>query len=161
LTVNNRAQIIGAIKRGTSIANPARTLDLHPSPFKSTIRREPLRNTNNSLPRSGRPKKAEERDNRTIVRYSQINLKKTYRQIRKDLQLSFSSRTIKRILEPCHVKKWQCRKRPKLSVEVAALRFVRVELRKDWSTEEWVLIIFRDESNVERGKGGQGEWAWR
>jgi transposase len=161
LTVNDRAQIIGAIKCGVSIADAARTLDFPPSTVKTTIRRDSVRSANATLPRSGRPSKASARDIRTIIRYVRINPKHTYRQIRQELQLSFSSRTVKRIIEPFHIRKWQCKQRPELSEEVAKLRYERVLLRKDWSTEEWALIIFSDESSVERGKGGQREWAWR
>jgi DDE superfamily endonuclease len=77
------------------------------------------------------------------------------------LRISLSASTIKRILAPFHIRKWQCKKRPELSEEVAKLRYERVLLRKDWSVEEWALIIFSDESSVERGTGGQREWAWR
>ena len=54
-----------------------------------------------------------------VVRYVRINLKHTYRQIRRSLTVSLSTSTIKRILEPFDIRKWQCKKRPELSEEVA------------------------------------------
>jgi Transposase len=134
-------------------------LDFTPSIVKATLRRDSIRTANEALPRPGRPKKASDRDIRAILRYVRINPKNTYRKIRQELQLSFSSRTIKRILEPFHIRKWQCKQRPELSEETAKLRYQWVLLRKDWSIEEWALIIFSDESSVERGAGGQRQWA--
>jgi IS30 family transposase len=106
LTVNERAQIVGAVKCGVRIADTARALDFTPSTVKTTVRRDSIRTANEALPRTGRPKKASNRDIRAIVRYVRINPKNTYRKIRQELQLSFSSRTIKRILEPFHIRKW-------------------------------------------------------
>ena len=141
LSVNKRAQIVGAVQGGAGFTETAQRLDLKPSTVKTTLRREPMRHANESLPRTGRPKATSARDVRTIVRYVRINPKHTYRQIRKSLQLTLSSRTIKRILEPFNIRKWQCAKRPELSEEVAKLRHEWVLLRKDWSVEEWAMII--------------------
>jgi IS30 family transposase len=107
LKINDRAQIVGAVKCGIKLAETARALDFTPSTVKTTVRRNSIRHANEALPRSGRSKKASARDIRAIIRYVRINPKNTYRKIRQELQISFSSRTIKRILEPFHIRKWQ------------------------------------------------------
>ena len=161
LSVNQRAQIVGAVKCGSKIADTARALNFLPSTVRITVLRDAVRHDNKTQPRNGRPKKATDRDICIIIRYVRINLKHTYRQIRKSLATMLSKNTIKRILEPFNIRKWQCKKRPELSEEVAAKRFTWVKTRENWSSEEWALIIFSDETSVERGKGGQREWAWR
>ena len=161
LTVNQRAQIVGAVKCGATIVDVSKTLNFNPTTVITTVQKDSIRQDNQSLPRSGRPKKADARDIRTIVRYVRINPKHTYRQIKQQLRISLSASTIKRILAPFHIRKWQCKKRPELSTEIAKLRHKWVLLRKDWSVEDWALIIFSDESSVERGRGGQREWVWR
>jgi hypothetical protein len=65
------------------------------------------------------------------------------------------------IERPFNIRKWQCKKRPALSEKVAKHRFEWVLLRKDWGEKEWAMIIFSDESSVERGIGAQREWVWR
>lgn len=124
LSVNQRAQIVGAVKCGVSIAETARALNFKPSTVKTTVRRDTERHANETLPRSGRPKKATDRDIRMIVRYARLNPKHTYRQIRKSLATMLSKNTIKRILEPFNIRKWQCKKRPELTEDVAAKRFI-------------------------------------
>lgn len=95
-----------------------------------------------------------------IIRYARIHPKSTYAEMRQNLQLLLSYSTIKRILLPYHIRKWQCKKRPQLTPEVVDLWYEWVLLRKDWSVEDWKLIISSDESSVKRGAGGQREWAW-
>jgi hypothetical protein len=104
LTVNDRAQIVGAIKCGARPCEVSRTLDFTPNPIFTTVQRDSIRQDNHSLPRSGRPKKATDRDIRTIVRYVRVNPKHTYRQIRQSLRILLSTSTIKRILAPFHIR---------------------------------------------------------
>lgn len=108
-TVNDRAQIVGAVKCGVRIAGAARAFGFTPSTVKTPVRRNSVRHANEALPRSGRPIKATERDVRTIIRYVRINPKRTYRQIKTQLRISLSASTIKRILAPFHIRKWQCK----------------------------------------------------
>ena len=157
----DRALIVGASKCGVSIANTAQRLNFNPNTVKTTLRRDSIRQDNKALTRTGRPLKASKRDVQKIIYYVRVNPKHTYSQIRKNLAPFLSLRTIKRILEPFNIKKWQCKKRPELSKEVANKRHNWVLSRKDWSTEEWACIIFSDETSVERGKGGQREWVFR
>ena len=95
LTVNDRAQIVGAVKCGVRIADAARALNFTPSTVKTTVRRNSVRHANEALPRSGRPKKATERDIRMIICYVRINPKHTYGQIKTQLRISLSASTIK------------------------------------------------------------------
>ena len=67
LTVNERAQIVGAIKCGVKIVDVSKTLNFNPTTVIATVQRDSIRQTNKSLPRSGRPKKADDRDIYTIV----------------------------------------------------------------------------------------------
>jgi Transposase len=122
LTVNDRAQIVGAIKCGARSCEVRNTLQFTRQTISTTVQRESVRQDNQSLPRSGRPKKTTDRDVRTIVRYVQINPKHTYRQIRQSLRILLSASTIKRILASFSIRKWQCKKIPELTDEVVGKR---------------------------------------
>jgi Transposase len=122
LTVNNRAQIGGAIKCGARPCEVRNTIYSTRQPISTTVQRESVRQDNQSLPRCGRPKNTTDRDVYTILRYVRINPKHTYRQIRQSLQILLSTSTIKRILAPFHIRKWQCKKRPELTDEVVEKR---------------------------------------
>ena len=67
LTTNERAQIVSAVKCGVRMADVARTLDFTPQTVRTTIQRDSMRHANEALPRSGRPKKATERDIHIII----------------------------------------------------------------------------------------------
>jgi IS30 family transposase len=161
LKPTDRASIIAASKCGVSIANTGQRLNFNPNTIKTTLRRDSIRQNNEALPRSGRPSKASKRDIQKIVHYVRTNPKHTYAQVRKNVVPFLSSYTINRILKPFYISKWHCKKRPALGQEIAKKRYKWVSIRKDWSAEEWASIIFSDETSVERGKGGQREWAFR
>ena len=161
LTPNFRGKLTGAVQAGATPGVVSKIFKIPRSTVQNTCKLQTQRVEGHSKPRSGRPPKTDNRDIRTIVRYVRINPKHTYAQIKADLQLSLSARTIKRILAPSNIRKWQCKKRPELTEQTARQRLEWALHRKDWSTEEWACIIFSDESSVERGKGGQREWTWR
>jgi IS30 family transposase len=119
----DRASIMAASKYGVSISNTARSLNFNPNTVKTTLRRDSIRQNNEALPRNGRPPKASKRDIQKIVHYVRINPKHIYSQIRKNLVPFLCARTINRILKPFHISKWQCRKRPELSKEIAHKRY--------------------------------------
>lgn len=158
---HTRGQIIGAAKAGLSYGRIGKIFKIDRETARQTCLLDSERVQGHSKPRTGRPSKIDDRDVRTIVRYVRINPKHTYRQIKERLRVSLSTSTIKRILAPFNIRKWQARKRSELSEEIAKLRYQWVLTRKDWTTEEWAVIIFSDESSVERGQGGQREWVWR
>jgi Transposase len=113
------------------------------------------------LSRTGRPQKASKRDIQKLKQYAQLYPKHTYQQIRDNVVPFLSPRTVRRILNSFDIRKWQCKKRPELNTETVRKRYKWVQYRKDWSVDEWATIIFSDEISVERGAGGQREWAFR
>ena len=67
LTVNDRAQIVGAIKCGVSLGEVSRTLNFAPLTVTTTAQRDSIRQGNKALPRSGQPKKTTNRDVYMII----------------------------------------------------------------------------------------------
>jgi DDE superfamily endonuclease len=53
------------------------------------------------------------------------------------------------------------KRRPTLTPETVAKRLQWALDYVDWTLEQWCEIIFSDECSLERGAGGQREWAFR
>lgn len=105
-TPNARGQIEVQAKLDTNFHEIGRRLKVHPDTVRYTIKQAPKRDTGHSLPRSGRPRKWDDRDKRTIIRYARISPKSTYQQMRDALQLILSNDTIFRILHSAGIKNW-------------------------------------------------------
>jgi IS30 family transposase len=123
LKPTDRASIVAASKCGVSIANTVQRLNFNRNTIKTTLRRDSIRQNNEALSRSSRPSKASKRDIQKIVHYVRTNPKYTYAQVRQNVAPFLSSDTINRILKPFHINKWQCKKRPALSQEIAKKRY--------------------------------------
>jgi transposase len=161
LTPIQRAQIVGAIDGGASIRETAKRLGFPYSTVRSTVKASPQRHNHQDIPRAGRPPKWGARDERFILKYARRHPKATYAQIRAEMPTPLSRETIRKILERSGIKKWMCKKRPEITDQVAYKRHMWALERKDWTSERWGTIIFSDESSIERGAGGQRQWAWR
>jgi transposase len=156
-----RAQIVGAAVCGVGIRETARRLKIPPATVQTTLRRDTQRQDHQSSPRTGAPHKTSARERATIIAYVRANPKHTYAQIRENVAPTLSSKTISRIVKSVGIGKWICKRRPYLSEQVVKKRYDWVQMRRDWSEEEWSTVIFSDESSIERGQGGSRQWAFR
>ena len=123
LNAYQRGIIIGARGEGASYGRIEKTYQIHRDTARSTVHSASVRINGESLPRSGRPKKYTERDERHVIYYARHNPKAKYRQIQNDLNLDLSPRTFNRILQQCHIQNWISKKRPALRSEHARARY--------------------------------------
>jgi hypothetical protein len=98
-------------------------LNFAPSTVRYTYKLSEQRTTNQSIARTGRPYIITARVKGTVVNYARSYPKSIYQETRVDLEISLSDSTIKRILLLYHLRKWQCKKRPELGLEVVNLRY--------------------------------------
>jgi len=161
LTPVQRGFIEGAVKFGASFSKVAETVDCSRSAVKHTIDLAPERPDGNTKKRPGRPKKWDIRLERRILRVVRTFPKWTYRQIIDEIGDDLSKKTIHRILKKNNLTNWIAKKRPFLSIEVAKKRLTWALLHKDWTLENWNIIIWSDECSVERGAGARRTWVWR
>lgn len=110
LSPNLRGEITGAVKAGLSNGEAGKLFQIDRETVRKTVQLQPIREKGHSLSRIGRPKKATVYDIRAILRYVRAFPKNTYTQIRTETQIQLSTSTIKRILIPYHIRKWQCKK---------------------------------------------------
>ena len=136
-------------------------IDVPPKTISLILARLPQQQNGITRKRTGRPPTLSVRDRRLILHIVRKNPKILYQDLKSEAGVSYSHRTLYRILKDEGITNWICKKRPYLSEEVVKKRFLWVTARKDWSWEEWSKVIFSDECSVERGSGAQRQWAFR
>jgi transposase len=162
LTPYQRGLIVGASDWGAKPMQLSHITHIPPSTIKRTINKAAIRdNKGNSLPRSGRPKKIEERDKRRILREVRTHPKQAYKATIQHLSLDITHRTLSRFLDIYNIKKWRAAKRPKLTREYAIQPLQWAIDHVDWTSAEWARMIFSDECSVERGVGKECVWVFR
>jgi len=75
------------------------------STVRSTLKLLPVRPKGSSLPRSGCPSKLDKPTKRNIIRFCRQNAKATYTQVRQELSLECSDRTIAHLIKKQGIKK--------------------------------------------------------
>lgn len=108
-----------------------------------------------SLPKLRRHRHATRRVVRLVIPHPKI----TYKQIRRDVQISSSDSTLKRILECAGITNWRAKERPFLHPMWPKGAYGG--RTAEWALEQWRLVIWMDECSLGRGRGGQKAWVLR
>jgi transposase len=146
-----RTGIVAYKDAGLSTAEIAHRTNLPSSTIKTTLERAPSRNNQQSNPRAGRPPILTPHARRLILRLVRATPKIKYSEICIQTQLEVSKSTFYRLLKKEGIKNWIAKVRPFLSSESAAKCFQWGKDHENWTQDQWKLIIFSDESSVERG----------
>jgi transposase len=160
LSPYERGKIEGARIAGMSPREIELHLDRSRSAVRGTIALEISRSNGESLPRTGRPIIYTDRDNRTMLRNLRLHPKSTFQERRDDTGLKMSNSTIKNLARLYGLQHWRAKKRPELTVKVAADRLLWAKCRAHWDVEKWKKYMWSDECSAERGRGKVAEWVW-
>jgi transposase len=87
-----------------------RELNLPESTVRSTLKLNPQRIDGITQPRSGRPRLASQRTIRQILRIVRQFPKTTYKQLKRQLNIDWSTDTLKRILKRKGITNWRAKK---------------------------------------------------
>jgi hypothetical protein len=161
LTPNQRGKIEGAKAVGSSFKAAADLVNCTKEAARKTVLLSSERHDGQSKPRIGRSKSWDDRFERRVLRIARINPKTTYQQMREALHTHLSHDTLSRILSANGITKWLAKKRPYISLAAVKKRYRWALFHKDWSFEEWTMIIWSDECSVERGAGARRTWVFR
>ena len=123
LTPFQRGQISGKATAGHSVTKISNDLNISRSTVRRTINLQPYRTDGKSLPKSGRHRISTVIDVRNILRLVRATPRITYKKIRKELDITFSNDTLKRILERKGIKNWRCKRRPLLTPNIVYKRY--------------------------------------
>ena len=154
LSKADRNRIYGALDAGVRPSDVAGRLGFNFSTVRSTILLRDLRPQDGGVqPRSGRPKKLSDRDERILLRTVRLDPKITYLQLSKQLDLNISRSTYQRVLVHYNIRKWLAKKRPALTEDLAADRLAWARIHVTWTAADWARIWFSDEASIELSRG--------
>lgn len=156
-----RGIIVGRFLTGQKMVDIQHAMDLPYSTIQTTITRYQSSTTGTSSPRNGRPEILSQSDKRFILLQIKRDPFIRTEDICKLLPTSISPRTVSRMLKESGYGHWKAQKRPRLTEEAAKLRYEWACIHKDWTYEQWCMVIWSDECSVELGKGKRNEWVWR
>ena len=109
----------------------------------------------NSKPHTGRPPKLSPRDIRRLIRAvtsSQDGRRASYIQLAKELGLEASEQTIRRALRKAGFKRCIACPKPLVSWINRRKRLAWAREHLHWELEDWLRVIFIDESSFETGQ---------
>lgn len=156
----DRGKIALGAHLGMSAVEIGKLVDRAPRTVRSI--KERLKTSPTAAPkkRAGRPKVFTDQDERAIVRVVRKDPTVNYLKITFESGVKCCRNTIKKILKKHGLQHWIQKKRPFLKPRHAKARLRWCIERKDWSKDEWSLIIFSDECSLERGSGRRRHWVW-
>jgi len=160
-TPYQRGLIHGAISGGLTPSKVQRLHEISESSIRGICNVVVWQHHDESIRRSGRPKKLSLRDERHIIRVVRLDPKITYKNLLARTRVDIFAKTVYRLLKEEGIINWLCKKRPLLTPEVAGKRYAWALTHEHWSFEEWAKIIWSDECSVERGTSRRREWCFR
>jgi len=115
--------------------------------------------------RSGRPRKLNERNERTIIRRLMTNECSNAVQLKKSLQINdeinVSSNTVRRALKRNGLSARVKRKKPLLSKKHRENRLKFAKRFKDWTVSDWNRVVWSDESKFQIFGSDGREYCWK
>jgi transposase len=164
LTDFERGEIVGLFKGGFAYRKISEILGHPTSTIGDIIKKYNDKGLTTTMPRSGRPAKTSERDNRHLIKVVKESRKSTLKEITEDFNIatntSVSTRTIQRILHKEGYSGHAAKKKPFISEKNRKKRYGWSRMRKNWITE-WESIIWSDESRFELFNNDSNNWIWR
>lgn len=159
-----RAQVFALKNQGVSNQDIAAETGLSVSGIQKINRTVKQTNSFKDRPRSGRPPKLSDRNNRTIVRMLKKKETQTATSISKALKTSHniqvSRKTVARSLKlsgyACRIKK----KKPKLTDKHKKARLAFAKKYESWTSDDWRKVVWSDESKFNLLNSDGKEYYW-
>ncbi|CAF2982116.1 unnamed protein product, partial [Rotaria sp. Silwood2] len=145
-----RAQAVALREVGLKYAEIASQLKISQHCAKEAVPRFRTHGTYQDLPRSGRPRKISQRAARYLKRLTQGQNRRSSRLITQALHMSLSqpvsTKTVRRQLHILGYKYRVKRKKTILTITQKQKRLAWCQQHKDYTIEDWMNIIFSDET---------------
>lgn len=128
--------------------------------IKSTVARAAKRVDNQTVPRSGRPRKLDENDKEKLLHAIDENPRVTYEDLLSEVDNKVKRASIWRLLHEEGRRKWLVMDRPALTPEHAAARLRWARTYEHFTPQDWTRVFWSDECTVERGIGARREYTF-
>jgi transposase len=161
LSPEKRLAVVAEIQKGLSV----REIGCRTDVSKSTVQRirDGLPNIHRTS-KVGRPDKLSEQTMRLCIRgiitgsYKSASAIAT--ELKKNLGIDVSERTVRRILNNGGLKALEKQKKPKLSAKNVRARLDFARSHRDWTVSDWEHVIWSDETKINRFYSGGRAWCW-
>jgi transposase len=165
LSPEKRARIATLLEEGYSTRQIADREGLsHTAVWKIGKRAEKY-HTYRDLPRSGRPRRFTEREERKIVRLVKSGKCETavdvQSQLRAEEDVNVSTNTLRRIFQRHDLVARVKRKKPLLTRAHRRRRLTFAQEHKDWTTDDWRRVVWSDESKFQLFGSDGRKWYWK
>ncbi|KAF6201613.1 hypothetical protein GE061_004005 [Apolygus lucorum] len=148
-----KRQIIGLWKAKKTYREIAEALGVSKTCVEHSVNAFKETGTISEKPRSGRPRKTTERDDRAVVNLSKINRRASLPEIASEMEgfhgVSVSVSTVSRRLREVGMESRVALQKPLLNVGHRAKRRNFAREKRDWNIDMWRKVIFSDESRFE------------
>ena len=161
LSPKKRAVVVALSKSGIKQTEIAAEVGVIQSCVSKLLRNFRDTGTPTKRQRSGRPKKTTCQTDRQIARQSLRNRQPTSTDIRNQLSLPVSSRTVRRRLVKAGLVARRPRKKPLLTESMRKARLQWAKDHADKSLEFWRSVIFSDESRFNVGRNDAVQYVRR
>ena len=143
----------GEISR--ELAVPRRTVS-------SFLERLEMRHSPYNLLHPGRPRKTSNAFDRWLVRAALTEMSLPLKEFKSITNIPVSEQTVRRRLKENKIRKWRALKRPLLNKEHAKKRLEWARAHRKWTVEnDWVKVIWSDESMIQKDSDTRTMWVWR
>jgi transposase len=129
--------------------------------IQSTIKQENTRKNQQTLPRSGRPKKISAEEQQHLLDLVEQDQHIKMCELSEAVQSSPSVRTVQRLFRTLHMQKWKQCERPEITPENAEMRLRWAQSYAEYTAEDFNRVIWSDECSVERGAGVRWIYTFR
>lgn len=161
LDLQKRAQIVGMKEAGATTAEIAVQFNISERTIRDIYKKYKERGTITPKTSSGRPRKLNERDIRSLARFTKKNRTAILSDITKSAAIKVSEFTIRRRLHEQQLFARVAIKKPFLTAQHQAKRLEFALTHRNWTPEQWKQVIWTDESIFEIGKNFRQVLVWR
>lgn len=161
MTASERATIYNRRKSGETLSSIGKDYDLSPEGVRNISKRLDARGSAENLPRSGRKRKTQSRDDRKILKEVKNNSKITAKEIQEKLELTISETTIKRRIREKGLRGYVARSKPYISKINMQKRLTFAKEYVSNPLDFWKTVIWSDESKFELVSNRRKEYCWR
>jgi hypothetical protein len=134
--------------------------ELSISTIGSTCRKEAIRANNATCSRPGRPRVITEEQRDLLYDTATTAPSISYEKLQAEAAPDASVRSIKRLLQEIHLRKWQRLKRPALTDAHAYARLNWAQRYRLFTYLNWRRVRWSDECLIQLGKGRKLEWVF-
>jgi transposase len=161
LSTEQKAKIVGMSDAGMTPTAIGSQLGIGRTTISAIITRSAERGTVVTAPRSGRPRMTNDRDLRELEKVLNDNPRMKMAEVKDILTTPISTKTARRRAHEMGFNNRVAVRKPFLNETHRRCRLQFAKRHKDWTPDDWRMVLWTDESSFEIGKSSKQVVVWR